>query len=273
LIHGLAAALLLAAGCATTASQQGKSQSFPLLDRQGLFKPGGSPWTILCLELRGPLRMENLEEVAETLRRTPGIRPDDVVVRDDPDEAGRLYYGLYYRKTDPETGKRDIPQRLKEDMELLKEFATPEGRRYFMYARTIRIPTPDVGNPDWNLTKVNAAYSLQVAAFEPTDEFWEFKQAAAEYCALLRDKGYEAYYYHGEGGSIVTVGKFDRDALKIPEKGFPIYSDEVRKLQQEELLKYNLLNGSIYSARSDKGQLVRVPSQLVEIPRPGDLYP
>ena len=49
-----------------------------------------------------------------------------------------------------------------------------------MHVLPVRMPTPDVGNPQWDLAHVPAKYSLQVAVFEPTDDFAEFKQAAVE---------------------------------------------------------------------------------------------
>ena len=125
-------------------------------------------------------------------------------------------------------------------------------------------------------------------AFEPTDSFWEQKKAAAEYCSWLRKKGYEAYYHHGPGCSIVTVGIFDESAVEQTRPGMGFYSEEVRALQQDELLKYNLVNGAIIRARklelgdiksvgaisralSDKlnpeEPPVPIPSRLVRIPQ------
>jgi hypothetical protein len=111
---------------------------------------------------------------------------------------------------------------------------------------------------------------LQVGVFEPTEEFWEYKQAALEFCELLRNKGYEAYYYHTDSASMVTVGTFDEDAVIAHPRGLPSYSGEVLALQrQDELLQYNRLNGAVYSAMTDKGVMQRVPSRLVRMPRNG----
>ncbi|GAG17303.1 unnamed protein product, partial [marine sediment metagenome] len=85
------------------------------------------------------------------------------------------------------------------------------------------------------------------------------------FCKLLRKKGYEAYYYHGNACSIVTVGAFGPSAVITGSDGLTYYSSEVLALQREELLKYNLLNGSVYRVR-DEGVSVPVPSRLVEIP-------
>lgn len=235
----------------------------------------GAPWTILCLELRGPERRVQMEQIAETLRQTPGVRAKDVYLRDDRDGVVRLYYGTYFRRTDAKTGKRDTPKQLRDDLLLIRQLGSGPGQYFFLRALTVRAPTPDVGPPEWNLLRATGRYTLQVGIFEPTDEFWEFKQAALEYCKLLRDKGYEAYYYHTDAASMVTVGSFGDDALVPHESGVPRYSARVIALQQsDELLKYNLLNGAIYKGQvyaspTEKGERVPVSSRLVLIPQDG----
>lgn len=262
--------LLTACGCTTGPRD---TSGFPLKRSGSLFGPKGSPWTILCLEVRGPERMQQMEQIAETLKRTPGIRPDEVVLLDDPDGLAQLYYGVYYRRTDRQTRQRSTPKRLRRDMELIKQLGDPSRKYYFLMARTVRVPTPDVGNPDWALLKVNAAYSLQVAVFEPTDDFWDFKLAAAEYCKFMREKGYEAYYYHGSGCSVVAVGAFGEDAVRRGPDRRTYYSPEVVALQQDELLKYNRLNGAIYRIKTGDDTSVRVTSRLVRIPSSRDADP
>ena len=230
----------------------------------------GASWTIQCLEAPGAVGAERLEEVATSLKRTPGIRPDDVFVQIGSDDMARLCYGSYRRPVDAKTGRRSNPADLRADLALIRELADDAGRRYFYMALPVRKPMPDVGDPAWRLGNVPAKYSLQVAAFEPTDDFGDFKEAAVAFCKLLRDRGYEAYYHHTEVGSLVTVGAFGADAVFAGVDGRTYYSAEVRKLQEEELLRYNLVNGSVHRVRSSEGELVPVPSRLVEIPRPPD---
>ncbi len=229
----------------------------------------GIPWTIRCLEIQGPHGLQLVEQFAETMKRTSGIRPRSVFVRDDPDGVARLYYGVYYRRTDPKTGKRPLPRELRKDIKLIRELGDASGKPVFVRAMPVGLPIPDVGNPDWILKNVQSTYSLQVAVFVPTDTFWEFKKAAAELCNLFREKGYEAYYHHADSASVVTVGSFGPDAVitRIQNgKWETFYSSEVLVLQREDLLKHNLLNGSIYRARNDRGKMTPVPSRLVKIP-------
>ena len=279
---GTGLGLLLVVGCVAPAANSTPPQNAPITSgppARPLFAPAGAPWTILCLELKGPHRLDQIQQIADTLKRTPGIRAGEVFVRDESDGFARLYYGQYFRKTDPKSGKAPTPQKLVDDLKMIKELGSGPGQYFFRRALTVRMPTDDVGNPDWALTRAPGLYTLQVGVFEPSDEFLEFKRAAAEYCALLREKGYEAWYHHTPAASMVTVGSFGPEALVPQESGVPRYSDKVIALQQsDELLKYNLLNGAIYHGQvyapgETPGKPVPVPSRLVEIPRRETLDP
>lgn len=262
LVIALGGALVVPSGCSGRSGASGRAFD----GQRSVFGRKGAPWTILCLELSGPHRVPHIEQFADTLRRTPGIRAGDVFVRDESDGCARLYYGTYLRRTDPETGRRSMPRSMREDIDLIKQLGGPSNKRYFLRAFAVRMPTPDVGRPEWRLTNAPGVYSLQVAGFEPTDDFWEHKQAAADFCEFLRGRGYEAYYYHSNALSEVTVGSFGADAVILRPDGLTAYSAEVLRLQQDELLKYNLLNGGIRYVHDGHGQRVAVPSRLVEIP-------
>lgn len=262
-------AVLLLAGGTISGSSSGIARA-----DGGLFGPKGAPWTIQCMERQGPERMKYLEQIAETLRQTSGIREKDVYVMDHHDGFARLYYGTYHRRTDRKTGKRDTPRKLKKDLELIKQLGTGPGEYYFARALAVRKPMPDVGNPAWALSNAKGTYTFQVAAFEPTDEFWEHKQAAADACERLREKGYEAYYHHGTACSMVTVGTFGPDAVqtrRVTENDYATvrnyYSPEVEALLQDENLRYHHVNGAIIRVKTESGESVPVHSRLVEMPQ------
>lgn len=249
-------------GCAAPGGQAAGSGS--------LFARKGVPWTILCLEMKGEFARDHIETIARTLRETRGISRDEVVVSHDEDGTSRLYHGRYLRRMEGKTRKRSIPKRMASDLKLIKELGAGPGQYLFIGATMVPYPIPDVGNPDWALASVDAAatYSLQVAVFEPTDEMWDFKCTAARYCEMLRDRGFEAYYHHSRASSVVTVGLFGEEAVINQPQGLPRYSHAVRALQrQDELMRYNRLNGAAYRARDDAGQMSLVPSRLVHIPR------
>ncbi len=235
----------------------------------------GPAWTILALEIQGPNGLRDAQRFAETLKSTSGIRADDVFVREDTSSA-RLYYGAYAWPEAKKGGRTPMPKQLHEDLALLKQLGDPNGGRYFLRAMPVRMPTANVGNPDWALSNAKGLYTLQVGVFEPAGDFTEYKQAASEFCKLLRDQGYEAYYHHTDAASMVTVGSFGRDAIIQPPNdkksakpgavAIPVYHPDIIAMQQKELLKYNLLNGGIQYVVKPDGTRVPILSRLVEIP-------
>lgn len=219
----------------------------------------GIPWTILCWEVQGLHRLSFVEQVADALRNTDGIRAKEVFIVTGEDEFVRLYYGEYFRKMNTRTNRREVPKKLSEDLALIRSLGVNHEESFFRFARMVPKPLPDVGNPGWALTRAEGIYTLQVAVFEPTDDFWDYKNAAAEYCAYLRGKGYEAYYHHAPASSIVSVGAFGPEAVIEYEKGRFRYSNEVLSLQEDELLRYNLVNGAVVRVKNASATVAYAP--------------
>lgn len=235
----------------------------------------GPAWTILALEFEGSTSSRDAQRFADTLKSTPGVRADDVFIREEGSTA-RLYYGSYAWPEAKKGGRTPMPAALRNDLAMLKQLGDPAGGRYFLRAMPVRLPTANVGNPDWALTNANGLYTLQVGVFEPAGDFTEYKEAAAEFCKLLREQGHEAYYHHTDAASMVTVGSFGREALIQPADrkaagpgavAVPVYHPNIIAMQQNELLKHNLLNGGIQYVRKPDGTRVPVMSRLVEIPK------
>lgn len=170
-----------------------------------------------------------------------------------------------------------MPVQLRNDLAMLRQLGDPAGGRYFMRAMAVRTPTANVGNPQWSLSNAQGFYTLQVGVFEPAGDFTEYKEAAVEFCKLLREQGHEAYFHHTDAATMVTVGAFGRDAVIEPPRdkkpgspnavAVPVYHPRIIAMQQQELLKYNLLNGGIQYIRNPDGSRVPVMSRLVEIPQ------
>lgn len=248
----------------------------------------GQPWTIQLIELEGPFAQRHVATWADQLAAMRNIRGKEVSFEGGADGRWRLYYGVYYRKTD-ERGVLTVPDQLRRDFDMLRALRADDGSAPFAYALKVPRPQPCEEVPAWILSEVPARYSLQVAVFLPTDDFQDYRQAAVEYCRFLRDEGFEAYYHHASASSMVTVGSFDESALKLEIKTFARTRDsgigrevrsenslEVEALRQNELLRYNLVNGQIHRVRplDAQGRPIAgieaqpVPSQLVIIPRP-----
>ena len=272
---GLIFAFLTLSGCATTAAGPPKAAGKSAARGAPKSSGRGPAWTILALELHGPTSTGDVQRFAETLKGTPGIRADEVFVREEAG-AARLYYGNYVWPEAKKGGRTPMPAPLRNDLAMLKQLGDSAGGRYFLRAMPVRMPTANVGNPDWALTNAKGLYTLQVGVFEPAGDFTEYKEAAAEFCKLLREQGHEAYYHHTDAASMVTVGSFGREAIiqpadkKAASRGavaVPVYHPNIIAMQQKELLKHNLLNGGIQYVRKPDGSRVPIMSRLVEIPK------
>ncbi|MCH7719464.1 MAG: SPOR domain-containing protein, partial [Planctomycetes bacterium] len=194
----------------------------------------GQKWSIQCVELVGSEHRVLCDQLAASLRNTPGMRASKVhPVHQDAKNRSRLCYGKYNRRTDPQTGKLHIPEKMAQELATIKNLTDPSGQRIFLGARMVPFPGPDVGDPRWDIARLPRKHTLQVAVFYETDHFHERKQAAAEYAAQLRKEGFEAYYHHGETSSEVTVGSFGED-LRAAAR-------EVKQLREH--FKYALENG------------------------------
>lgn len=268
--------LIFLSGCASTDAGTPKSATNSTAPRSSRKSSARGPaWTILALELQGPTAARDVQRFAETLKSTPGIRRDDVFVREEAGSA-RLYYGSYRWPEEKKGGRGPMPKQLHDDLAMLKQLGDSAGGRYFLRAMPVRMPTANVGKPEWALTNAKGLYTLQVGVFEPTGDFTEYKEAAYEFCKLLREQGHEAYYHHTDAASMVTVGSFGKEAIIQPPRdkkagpgavAVPVYAPAIIAMQQNELLKYNLLNGGIQYVRKPDGTRVPIVSRLVEIPK------
>jgi hypothetical protein len=253
--------LVTAATCMLVGCQSGS--------RDGLFTPRGEAWTIECFEVQGPNRRADAESLANVLRQTRAIEARRVFVKHSKDHS-RVYYGTYRVKRDPKEGTRKIDPKIWKDVALIKELVDDQGRRMFIGARRVPMPVADVGNPEWDLRNAEGLYTLQVGAYFADDNLTDFKQAAVDHVAQLRRNGYEAYFYHTDANSVVTVGTFGPEAF-TNQDGQAAYSSKIRSLQKKERFAYNLTNGAIWYI-IENGERVPVRSLIVRIPTSEDYF-
>ena len=221
----------------------------------------GQKWSIQCVELVGSEHRVLCDQLAASLRNTPGMRASQVhPVHQDAKNRSRLCYGKYTRRTDPQTGKLHIPAKMAQELAIIKNLTDASGQRIFLGARMVPYPTPDVGDPRWDIGRAPGKHTLQVAVFYETDDFHERKQAAAAYVAQLRQQGFEAYYHHGETASEVTVGSFGEDLREA--------APEVTRLREH--FKYHLENGR-YKWNRLGDERYRVKPMVMGIPQPTGL--
>lgn len=121
--------------------------------------------------------------------------------------------------------------------------------------RTVAQQTPD------------AAYTLQIGMF---DEMYEgdFRDAAEQRVTELRERGEDAYFYHGPNQSLVTIGVFTEAATSVPQTGPEAGQIVYHRYIREELqgrFPHAKVNGQLAPIRADGDTYV--PSFLVRIPR------
>ena len=229
-------------------------------------EPAGERWTIECLVDRSQEHVAAIDRLADLMRRTRGINPNQVRVAHG-DQASTLYYGYYVRREDPGTGQRSFPQQMNRDIQMIRQLAIDPTNRPFGMARRVLQTAPDEGPADWDLRSAKGYYSLQIGVFYNLGQFQDRKKAAVDYCRYWREKGYDAFYYHGPTRSSTTVGTFPESAVQ-DLSGIKRYAPEVRALQgKEPEFAWNLENGhKIYVRREGRrllqgSVLIRIPSQ------------
>lgn len=284
LTHGLGvrAALLLAIGGAWgfTAAGGCAKDGKPLFEL-GPAKGDEDVWSIRCLKMSGENAPSVIASYAKALRAVQGLKPGLVQVLDEP-EGSTLYYGRYARRYDAITGKQTFTPDPRNDLNLIRQLALSTSDEWpFRLAQLDALPMPDVGDAAWDLRNAQGHWSLNVAVFYNTGEMRARRQAAVEYCKLLREQGEEAYYHHGSVSSAVCVGAFPLEAIEQVTRPDPItrVPTTVSKIVDPKMLElqkkhpYNLENGHIMKeVIRDPGtnqvvERIPLPSFPVAIPR------
>lgn len=277
----LAAALVALGSLAAAAPAH--AQLFDWLKKD---KDSQDVWAIRCMTLSGPNAPDIARRYAEALKKAQGFKPELVRVFD---EAGgsSLYYGEFKRRFDKRTQKESFEPNPIPTLEALRKLSLGGQDIWpFELATMSTLPAGSGVRPDWLLRGASGYWSLQVAVFYDEGEFRERRQAAEQYCKLLRDQGEEAYLDHGDVNSIVCVGSFPKEAIqgfqrKHPLTGIVEFTERIvdeRMLALQKKFPHNLHNGAtFYEIRRDPrtGEKIRDPhtSFAVKIPRPEPIAP
>ncbi|MFW6132392.1 MAG: hypothetical protein ACOC8F_00740 [Planctomycetota bacterium] len=232
---GALAALLVVAGCDGVNGAGGLGGT-SLFGRDMTQSPEGE-YTILLKAFAGPNHVHDANYYKEqTLQRTDWKHLQVV------HEGGRSQL-LWGRYATIEDAQRNLKR--------AKAFQPRQGGMH-VYGRALVIPIPgdDPGPPEWKLAGADGAYTVVVAKFQNLPRqgihpaVTTRKQDAVDYCRRLREQGVEAYYHHGPGSSLVTVGTFGSDAVvSVPvpgtgEGGEPVrFRKEIRSKAMARILR------------------------------------
>lgn len=227
-----------------------------------------SNWTIMLLHLKGSAQDPAIGAVLRSVKAN-GVPEAFLETRG---ETALVVVGKYDSPASPDA--QAMLKRVKE--------IQIDGQRPYMAAHMLPPPAQTLKGtiPDWDLRNVKAKYgkqaefTLQVNIYTnpngraTASELKQFQKAAEEAVRTLRKENAEAFYYHDQAGSTVTVGLFGQDDL---DSGFslkPGAGSGVRELQKK--FPYALVNGAGVKDRSVDAQGKPVesmrPSFIVRVP-------
>jgi len=208
--------------------------------------------TIAVDAFDGPNRAQRARQRAAALTRSTGM--DDFFV-ESVGQRAYVYFGRYDLAEQEEARAalarlRQLRQAGRLEAELLTIVPLPGAAPPAVRDMDLRNATP------------GAIYTLQVGVFDPGHE-GDYRRAAEQRAAELREAGHDAYFYHGPNRSMVTLGAFARGAIRQPDQpGKQMqYHPYVRKLREE--FPHNLRNGQRFS---EGGESTYQESFLVRIP-------
>ncbi len=151
-----------------------------------------------------------------------------------------LYWGRYRSWND---------KKAEANLKTAKKYRTSNGKALFAGAQIVPVPGKNVGPAEWDLINVpdSAYYSLLVAVFrdDPKKNYVGRRRFAVDYCRELRKSGYEAYFYHGQAVSHVTIGAFGTKSVSVKKSPrgeiVKINDPKIKSLQKD--FEFLALNG------------------------------
>lgn len=258
-------------------------------DQAGGMRAGASStadediYAIRCISIRGETRFSQAKTLSDALRKVNGVRADAVQVFDE-DGVSTVYYGRYGRSYDEKTGNESFRPSPLKDLDFVRSLSLNlDGQAVwpFVGATMAALPGQASKFAQWELTNAKGYYSLQIAVFYNTADMKNRKQAAEEYCRLLRQQGEEAWFHHGELNSCVFVGSFPKAAIQTFRRenqysGRVEFSEKIvdeKMLALQKRFPHNTHNGVIFyevstDARTGEKKREAHTSFAVVVPRP-----
>ena len=118
-------------------------------------------------------------------------------------------------------GKYETVEDARENLQEAKDYVPPIGVPIYQKAVVVPLPGKSFGPPEWNLENADGTYSVLVARFYdvPEADYVGRKQFAVDYARQLREEGEQAYYYHAAAQSLVTIGAFPNNSVRMVSSG------------------------------------------------------
>jgi hypothetical protein len=200
----------------------------------------------------------------------------------DAEKYSGLYWGHYKNR---KSAMRNLKR--------AKAFVSPATKAH-MYVRAMVVPLPgrDEGPKEWNLKNAppDRKYSIQVGVYYdiPLRNYFGRKGEAVEVCRQLRQRGEEAYYFHGPVRSGVFVGSFPASSASVgkiqrrdPRTGrgsyvenFIVHDPRIKRVLRdypELVICGNTETTTVYDRKTGRIRKVTKPSTVVVIPGRGEV--
>ena len=215
-------------------------------------------WAISLATFDGPDHAQQAERRRLELAAASGLKSIWVL---DQGWRSHLYYGRYKSPGDRQAER---------DLAIWREL---RSRGVVAVGPPVLVPTVMPGsNPRHNLLYVGPqfVYTLQIGHYD--ERFGKnFRAAAEQAAAALRDEGLEAYYYHGPDRSSVTIGAYPASAVRgVTSPGGRVENRiaDSHILELQERFATYFVNGLEQRVRGPGGGgSTPVPTSLAEIPR------
>lgn len=187
-----------------------------------LFQPtarGGEQWTILCrhyIASEAPNHVILAEQMVDMLRQVKELRANQV--RADTTATGSsIYYGTYRRVASKQTGRLVFPKQFQHDIELIRSLSYGRVTPFFRATPEMIGGQGSGTHSQYHISKAKEPLTLLIARFYNTAGYDQRIEAAEQYCSILRQEGYPAYYEHQDVRSFVYVGDFKLTDRYRPE--------------------------------------------------------
>ncbi len=255
-VAALAAPLTGCAGNSRASTLEDPSAVFPTLDQSRASSDCAGDWSVLLRLFAGPDAMPLAQAYLQQVRAQAGLSDARIERRD---QGVAVLTGSFHSPSDPAAQRA-----------LARIRALRVGQAQ-PFARAVLLPPSASASegslPQWSLTRVRRErgpdellYTLQIAVYE-SDNPAQACAAAEQAVAALRADGVEAWYHHGLGRSVVTVGIFTARDYD-PQRGR--LSPRLQEAMRAH--PHNLYNGRTLREKGPDGRWREQPSVLVLVP-------
>jgi hypothetical protein len=206
-------------------------------------------FSIVVGRFTGPNRFSEAHALSEQLA---GASPFDDAWVEDASGTATVYFGRY-------TAANSEAAR-----SALKQIHSIEFDGQFPYAHAVIVSLTVEGRPaldPWDLRQFVGSLTLQIGFYDSQFD-GDFRKAAEQAVRVLREEGHEAYYYHGEHRSLVTIGLFSESDFERAGNT-EVYGPRIKDLQKK--FPFNLGNGLTLHEKLNGRDLGEQPSFVVRV--------